>query len=126
MSDPFAAIGQCQCSHVWYRMTRRPLIVHCCHCRSCQREGGGALVLNALIESSYVEVLSLDKPDIEWTDTASGKGQRIARCPTCRIALWSHYYVWGDERLSFVRVGTLNNPDLLPPDVHVFTESKQP
>jgi hypothetical protein len=25
-----------------------------------------------------------------------------------------------------VRVGTLDNPDLLPPDVHIFTASKQP
>jgi hypothetical protein len=25
-----------------------------------------------------------------------------------------------------VRVGTLDNPDLLPPDIHIFTESRQP
>ena len=28
--------------------------------------------------------------------------------------------------VKFVRVGTLDNPDLLPPDIHIFTESKQP
>jgi hypothetical protein len=27
--------------------------------------------------------------------------------------------------VSFVRVGTLDNPDLLPPGVHIFTASKQ-
>ena len=25
-----------------------------------------------------------------------------------------------------MRVGTLDNPDALPPDIHIFTESKQP
>ena len=59
------------------------------------------------------------------TPSASGKGQRIARCPVCRIALWSHYFGFGD-RVNFVRVGTLDEPDQFPPDVHIYTESKQP
>ena len=29
-------------------------------------------------------------------------------------------------KVAFVRVGTLDNPDLLPPDIHIFTSSKQP
>ena len=28
--------------------------------------------------------------------------------------------------VSFVRVGTLDNPDALPPDINIFTSSKQP
>jgi hypothetical protein len=28
--------------------------------------------------------------------------------------------------VSFVRVGTLDEPDAMPPDVHIFTASKQP
>jgi hypothetical protein len=43
----------------------------------------------------------------------------------CRVALWSHYAGFAD-RMSFVRVGTLDEPDRFPPDVHIFTESKQP
>lgn len=30
------------------------------------------------------------------------------------------------ERIRFIRVGTLDDPDQLPPDVHIFTCSKQP
>ena len=52
-------------------------------------------------------------------------GQKIARCPKCRLALWSHYAGAGPI-LSFIRVGTLDNPDALPPDIHIFTASKQP
>jgi hypothetical protein len=105
-------------------MTTRPLFVHCCHCRWCQRETGASFALNAMIESDRVQLLH---GDVEFVDTPSesGKGQRIARCPKCRIAVWSHYAGAGDA-VAFVRVGTLDLPDRLPPDVHIFTVSKQP
>jgi hypothetical protein len=120
---PFSATGGCGCGSVRYRLTRAPLIVHCCHCRWCQRETGSAFVLNALIESDALELPS-GRPELVPTPSASGKGQQIARCPTCRIALWSHY--GGVAVLSFVRVGTLDEPDRFPPDVHIYTESRQP
>lgn len=101
-----------------------PLIVHCCHCRWCQRETGSAFVLNALIEADRVELLE-GSAEVVPTPSASGKGQRISRCPVCRIALWSNYAGAGDA-LRFVRVGTLDDPDAFPPDIHIFTESKQP
>jgi hypothetical protein len=105
-------------------MTGRPLFVHCCHCRWCQRETGSAFVLNAMIEADRVELLN-GEVDVVLTPSASGKGQKIARCPTCRIAVWSNYAGAGDA-VRFVRVGTLDEPDRLPPQVHIFTASKQP
>ena len=77
-----------------------------------------------MVEADQVEALS-GAPD--WVDTpsASGKGQQIARCPVCRVAMWSCYSGAG-PLVRFVRVGTLDNPDLLPPDIHIFTASKQP
>jgi hypothetical protein len=65
------------------------------------------------------------QPEIIHTPSLSGIGQKIARCPTCRIALWSNYGGGGDL-VRFVRVGTLDEPDRLPPDIHIFTASKQP
>jgi hypothetical protein len=116
--------GGCTCRHVRYRMTSRPMFVHCCHCRWCQRETGTAFALNAMIEADRVELLS---GEVELVDTpsASGKGQRIWRCPTCRVAVWSNYAGAGDG-VRFIRVGTLDEPDRLPPDIHIFTMSKQP
>lgn len=124
MKSTFNAEGGCDCGEIRYRMTDRPLFVHCCHCRWCQRESGAAFALNAMIESDLVDALK-GEPDIVLTPTNSGKGQKIARCPNCRIALWSHYSGAGDK-VKFVRVGTMDNPDLLPPDIHIFTASKQP
>lgn len=116
--------GGCTCRAIRYRLMSAPLFVHCCHCRWCQRETGTAFALNALIESDRVAVLS-GNPEGVVTPSNSGKGQTIWRCPTCRIAVWSNYAGAGD-RLRFVRVGTLDEPDRLPPDIHIFVASKQP
>jgi hypothetical protein len=120
----FPAEGGCDCRRVRYRMETAPLFVHCCHCRWCQRETGASFALNAMIEADRVTTLGA-APELVDTPSDSGMGQKIARCPTCRIAVWSHYAGSGPVT-KFVRVGTLDNPDLLPPDVHIFTASKQP
>jgi hypothetical protein len=116
--------GGCTCREVRFRLLSKPLFVHCCHCRWCQRESGASFALNAMIEADRVLTLA-GSPEVVMTPTLSGKGQKISRCPTCRIALWSNYSGAGDA-IRFVRVGTLDTPDLLPPDIHIFIESKQP
>jgi hypothetical protein len=116
--------GHCTCKMVHYRMTSRPLFVHCCHCRWCQRETGSAFVLNAMIEADRV-VLLTGEPELVMTPSASGKGQKIARCPACHVAIWSTYAGAGDS-IRFVRVGTLVEPDRMPPSIHIYTHSKQP
>jgi hypothetical protein len=107
-----------------YRLLTAPLFVHCCHCRWCQRESGSAFALNAMIETDRVELLE-GQPEMLENPSASGKGQQFARCPQCRIAVWSHYAGAG-PLVSFIRVGTLDEPDRLPPDIHIFTSTRQP
>jgi len=124
MSDGFPLEGGCDCRAVRYRMQTRPLFVHCCHCRWCQRETGSAFIINAMIESDRLTLLA-GEPVKVHTPSESGAGQQIYRCPSCWIALWSHYSGAGPS-VSFVRVGTLDEPDRLPPDIHIFTASKQP
>jgi hypothetical protein len=116
--------GGCDCRHVRYRMLAAPMVVHCCHCRWCQRESGSAFALNAMIESDQVQVLGAE-PELVDTPSDSGEGQQIARCPRCRVAVWSHYAGAG-PLTRFVRVGTLDRPDDFPPDMHIFTASRQP
>jgi len=116
--------GGCTCRHVRYRMTTNPLFVHCCHCSWCQRETGSAFALNAMIEADRVQLLAGDVVVVE-TPSNSGKGQRISRCPQCQVAVWSNYSGAGDA-IRFVRVGTLDEPARLQPDIHIYTGSKQP
>ena len=115
--------GGCDCRYIRYRLASRPMFVNCCHCRWCQRETGSAFVINAIIEADRVEQLG-GEPEIVNTPSESGGGQLIARCPKCRIAIWSNY--GGATFARFIRVGTLDNPDEFPPDIHIFTTSKQP
>ena len=116
--------GGCTCRAVRYRLASQPLFVQSCHCTWCQRESGTAFATNALIESDRVSLLQGEVELVE-TPSNSGKGQKIARCPVCRVAVWSHYAGAGSA-LSFVRTGTLDNPTAAPPQMHIFTSTKQP
>jgi len=123
-TDVFPLEGGCTCRAVRFRMTSKPLFVHCCHCTWCQRETGSAFALNAMIESDRVVLLSGDVEAVH-TPSNSGKGQKITRCAQCRIAVWSNYAGAG-EAIRFVRVGTLDQAFRLAPDIHIFTSTKQP
>jgi len=115
--------GGCACGAVRYRLRTGPMFVHCCHCRDCQRQTGSAFVLNALIETDRVDVLS-GETVANAMPTDSGRPHAVHRCPACGTAVWSHY--GGVAALRFVRVGTLDDPSALPPDVHIFVRSKLP
>jgi hypothetical protein len=115
--------GGCACGAVRYRLESAPMFVHCCHCRDCQRQTGSAFVLNALIETDRIALLAGD-PEPVPVPTDSGRPHDIWRCKGCRTALWSNY--GGRAKLRFVRVGTLDDPTALTPDVHIYTRSKLP
>ena len=122
-TSDFPVEGGCDCRYLRYRLEAAPLFVHCCHCRWCQRESGASFALNAMIEGDRVTLLA-GEVDVVDTPSNSGLGQKISRCPKCRIAVWSNYAGAGPV-VKFVRVGTLDVPDLLPPDIHIFTDSRQ-
>lgn len=123
MNGNFSNSGRCTCGEVEYELTTSPMFVHCCHCSWCQRETGSAFAINALIEASNV-ILLKGTPEKIIVPSNSGMGQSICRCPNCKTALWSHYGA-AKDKVCFVRVGTLSNPNACPPDIHIFTASKQ-
>ena len=112
--------GSCACGAVRYRLTSDPLFTHCCHCLNCQRQTGSAFVINLLIEADRVELLAGDPQPVD-VPRDDGSKQRIYRCPSCQVAVFSEYTrpeVW------FVRAGTLDQPSGVIPDVHIYTRSK--
>jgi hypothetical protein len=112
--------GGCACGEVRYRLTSEPLFVHCCHCLNCQRQTGSAFVINLLIETDRVELLA-QEPEAIDVPRDDGSTQRIWRCPSCQIALYSQYT---RPEFRYVRAGTLDEPRDVKPDVHIFTRSK--
>lgn len=120
MSDRW--VGGCSCGEVRYRLESEPLFTHCCHCLNCQRQTGSAFVINLLVESERL-VVTAGKPMPVDAPRDDGSVQRIHRCPTCQIAVFSEY---GRPEVKFVRAGTLDDPSQARPDVHIFTRSKLP
>jgi hypothetical protein len=114
------AQGGCSCGAVRYRLLSEPLFTHCCHCLNCQRQTGSAFVINLLIETDRVELVA-GAPQPVDVPRDDGSTQRIFRCPTCQVAVYSQY---GRPEVRFVRAGTLDDPSQVAPDVHIFTRSK--
>jgi hypothetical protein len=112
--------GGCACGGVRYRLTSDPLFVHCCHCLNCQRQTGSAFVVNLLIEADRIELLGAEPQGVD-APRDDGSSQRIFRCPTCQVAVYSEY---GRPEVRFVRGGTLDEPRDVTPDVHIFARSK--
>jgi hypothetical protein len=112
--------GGCSCGAVRYRLTSDPLFTHCCHCLNCQRQTGSAFVINLLIEADRVDLLAGVPQQVD-VPRDGGRTQRIYRCPTCQVAVYSDY---GRPEVLFVRGGTLDQPSGITPDVHIFTKSK--
>jgi hypothetical protein len=113
--------GGCACGTVRYQLGSAPMFVNCCHCRDCQRQTGSAFVINAVIETDRIAVLS-GQPEPVTVPTESGRPHDIYRCAICHTAVWSDY--GRRPLLRFVRVGTLDDPAALPPNAHIFTRSK--
>ena len=114
--------GGCACGEIRYRLLSDPLFVHCCHCLNCQRQTGSAFVINVLIETDRVELLA-GEPQPVSVPRSGGKKQKIWRCPSCQVAVYSQYTT---PAVRFVRAGTLDDPSAVAPDVHIFTRSKVP
>jgi hypothetical protein len=116
--------GGCACGAIRYKLTASPLIVHACHCRDCQRVTGSAFVVNIWIERKFVETDS-PAPKTFRLAGGSGKPHDVFFCGECGVYIWSRYHGAPGDFL-FVRAGTLDNPDAVQPDVHIFTRSKLP
>ena len=114
--------GGCACGEVRYRLTAEPLIVHCCHCLNCQRQTGSAFVINLVVETDRIELLAGEPQSVDVPRGKTGK-QRIFRCPTCQVAVFSRYT---RATIRYVRGGTLDDPASVTPDVHIYTRSKLP
>ena len=118
MSDRYE--GGCSCGEIRYRLMSEPMFVHCCHCLNCQRQTGSAFVINLLIETDRLELLAGEPVPVD-VPRDDGSKQRIWRCPTCQVALFSRYT---RPDVRFVRGGTLDDPSAVSPDVHIFARSK--
>lgn len=114
--------GGCPCRTIRYNLLAPPLFTHCCHCLACQRESGSAFALNIVIEADDVQHTTPTQPELIPTPTQSKVPQDMARCPKCKVCVWSNY--GGNGAARYVRAGTLDEPHRIVPDIHIYTASK--
>jgi len=114
--------GGCACGAVRYELTAKPIRVHCCHCHNCQRQTGSAFVINAIVETAAIKTLRGTPVAVPVPRVHAPHD--VYRCRKCRVAVWSDY--GRRPSLRFVRVGTLDDPHALKPDIHIYTRAKVP
>jgi hypothetical protein len=113
-------LGGCACGAVRYVMNATPILSYACHCTDCQHLTGSAFILSAWIEKTEVELLS---GDLTACKLSTGEhGSTVHFCPRCGTSIWTEY----SPGFWFVRLTTLDNQTAYPPDMHIFTRSKQP
>lgn len=111
--------GGCLCGAVRYRATAQPIVTRVCWCRVCQYVGAGSGTVNVCFPSAAVSTEGVLQ-DYELT---ADSGNRMHRrfCPTCG----THVFTASETRphLVFVRVGTLDDPEIAQPAMTIWTES---
>lgn len=118
----YPATGTCQCGSVHYRINKPPMLTVVCHCRDCQKLSVSAFSMTMLVKRDDLEILRgelgvFDRP------AASGNVARCYFCPTCS----NRIYHENPDKPEVVRLkpGTLDDTDIIQPDMHVWTSSKQ-
>src|SRR5690242_801093 len=126
-TKPFPAItGGCHCAAVRFRILTAPLFCYACHCNDCQKDSGSAFSLHATIEAFNIKVISDLKPSLVILTPNPSRVQEISRhavCPRCGTILWGNDGQWG-YAVSSVRIGTLDFPEIMEPDIHMFVGNK--
>ncbi len=109
------------CGKVRYTLKATPLVVHACHCTQCQHVSGSAFVMNAVIGKGDVDLQSGTLKAFHFEHSS----HTTFSCDQCATNVWSEYAGYF-KNCWFVRVGTLDDANLFPPDVHIFTSTRQP
>ena len=117
-NETIAVEGGCHCGKVRYKATGKPVYVPYCHCESCRKTSGAPVVLYVMFE----------KMDIYFTQGQrklyeSSRGVQRSFCSSCGTPLtWEG--VWGGKMVIEVHVSTLDDPERIRPDRHVFYEER--
>ena len=113
--------GSCSCGSIKYTLRESPMFTQVCHCNLCKKITGSAFIINSMIEGWN---FNLDTGVLKsyFGPTGSGRQHIIKRCNECGEAIVS--YFGNTEHLAVIKVGSLSEPNLLPPQAHVFVNTK--
>ena len=105
------------CGAVRYFVEAAPMNERICHCRSCQKAVGAAFNARLMFRADEVNLSGPVK--IAYSSPAVKRGF----CPECGTTVLS-----GRDAAGFLAVtsGSLDDPGLFRPSMHIWISSKQP
>jgi hypothetical protein len=110
------------CGAVRYEYFAEPIFAGNCHCRDCQRAGGGGGSAVFGVSKSELKITG----PVKYHEVVGGSGQQISRgfCPTCGARLVS--FPSSSPELATIAAGSLDDPSSYKPQMDIFTASAQP
>lgn len=109
--------GGCLCGAVRFRAEAEPINQRICHCRLCQRAVGAAFNARVLLAADDLSIVGPARVVRSSPDLERGF------CPACGTTMFSRRASAG---VVGVTTGSLDDPSLFRPEMHVWTASKQP
>jgi len=109
--------GRCLCGAVTYQITGDPISARACWCRLCQYIGAGSGTVNAAFRTESVAIEGQLGDFCSDADSGSRMHRRF--CPACGTHLFSE--AESRPHLIFVRVGSLDNPEIVRPVATIWT-----
>lgn len=116
--------GGCVCGAVRYRVRGKAAVISACHCTFCQRRTGSAFATMAYFDEANVRIVKGQITDYEHRSDESGRWLRMQFCPRCGTTVT--HAVEARPGLTAVALGTLDNPDSLRIERHIWLRSKRP
>jgi hypothetical protein len=115
-------VGSCLCGAVRYTSSMEPVLTAFCHCRDCQKAGGGGYSVNVAVPSAALEV----EGDTRTFQTTGATGLPVMRrfCPQCGSPVFTEVTAFAG--LTFVKGSTLDDPSWIEPTLHIWCDSAQP
>jgi hypothetical protein len=115
--------GGCLCGAIRYRVRGIPIVSVACHCKFCQRRLGSAFATFAYFDETNVDLVGEVK-EYEHRSDESGRWLRIQFCPGCGTTI--AHDAEGRPGQRAVALGTLDDPDRVKVERHVWVRSKRP
>src|SRR2546423_13713838 len=115
--------GGCLCRTVRYQVEGAPNdgVVGVCHCTFCKRRTGSAFGIYAYFEEGRVRITSGILRTYEYRSDETNRWIKIEFCPNCGTTVtWTGEWAPGKRAIG---VGTLDDPDWIKPELHVFKRS---
>ncbi len=113
--------GGCICGGVRYECSTEPIMTGNCHCRDCQKAGGGAFAPALAVPKDALRITGA----VKWHETEGDSGQTVSRafCPNCGARLFGK-----SKAMPFLTIlaGSLDDPSWFRPAMDLYTASAQP